>query len=776
MRSRALVVAVLAGACSTAAPEEQDRFCVDDSDCQQGQICSNSLCYENELPPREPIALDVRTDSLSGFQFRIEFRGEDRHLTEVVEPPPVRFYVDQPDVRDRLLIRLKEWQYSDLIAGEKAGAVGRATLELQEGSRLGRAPFVVTGLNYPPKSWNGDPAEPPDLIKAWPHYHLADEDGDQPLYLKLTYEDDAPGAPPEYRRGIVARQLARAGREASGDQAFEIETVRECHRKILGSIRFPEGPLAVDPPLDTPPTVKISMRHAGRADDGDPMTPICDPAPLGETPATCAVETIVNADYPQCSGTLCPEPYGCYPDPVTDVKRCGCKYDHECPKGQVCNVEQQKCALDLADRLAIKDVTADAVDDAAVASAVYIYCDADPSADRTMEFIVRAEPDARLGLPRLNYRVVLTFLVGDLTGSTPLGRVCLPTWERARAIDLPLVGKPATLYRDGSDRAWTCCDTSCLSGSAPPAEAPGVCPVRPAISVVGEFAVANPSLWEQAACMPLSGADDEGKVRVTYPSTITCPEDSEASCNISLSPGAPGGDGQTYTLRVEPPVGSLFRSATLPLTVTSDLTTANLEELQRRVLLRGRVCQGQSAGGACEAANAAEVVAERVIRGEDPDTLLGPYFYSMNTMPSSGDYVIPVNPGVYLVTALPSAAKNSDIGPAPIVVVDLREGSPLLVEEDGVLVAEIDDLKLKTGWVYTLELNDFDSSSRVIPLDVTSWVGLTDPDGEVLDLNAPGTCQPSEGCQIRRVRSAGSPVRLPQDQIIRYVARAAASG
>jgi hypothetical protein len=442
----------------------------------------------------------------------------------------------------------------------------------------------------------------------------------------------------------------------------------------------------------------------------------------------------------------------------------------------VCNIAQQKCALDLTDRPAIKDVTAEAVDGAPVASAVYIYCDDEPTADRTMEFIVRAEPDARLGLPRLNYRVVLTFLVGDLMGSTPFGRVCLPTWERARTIALPLVGKPATVYRDANEQAWTCCDTSCLLGSGAPPAAPSQCSIRPSISAVGQFAIANPSLWEQAACMPLSGADEEGKVRVTYPSTGVCPEDG-GDCNISLSPGVPGGNGQTYTLRVEPPVGSVFRSSLIDVTVTSDQTTANIEPLQRRFLLRGRVCQGYTSKGECELANAVDVVAERVIRGEDPDTLLGPYFYSTTTIPGSGDYVIPVNPGVYLVTALPAAtAKNSDTGPAPIVVVDLREGSPLLVEEDGVMVAQIDDLLLSTGWVYTIELNDFDSSSRVIPLDVTSWVGLTDPDGQPLDLNAPGTCQASEGCQIRRVRSAGSPVRLPQDQIIRYVARAADPG
>lgn len=769
MKRWAWLVAALAGACSTAAPKDEGRTCSEDVDCLATQICSNGLCYENYLPPNEPIALDVRNDNLSPSPFRVEIRGNDIALAKVADPPPIRYFLDRADVRDRLLINLVEWQYSDLEAGKRTDGVGVATLELQQASRLGRAPFVVTGLDFPPASWDMNPEVVPPLIKSWPHYAPGAAGGDQPLYVKLAYKDDPEGVEPRWNRGIVARQLARKGLDASSDHAFEITTVRECHRKILGNIRFPEGPLSPGG-LDPAPMVTVDMRHAGRVDDGDPSTPVCDPMPIGQTPATCAVETIVGQVYPTCSSSIyCPEPYGCYPAVDGGEDRCGCRLDSECPKGQVCNIEHQQCALDLTDRPAIQPVTAEPKDDAPVASAVYIYCDDEPTADRTMEFIVSTTPDARLGLPRLNYRVVLTFLVGDLLGVTPLGRVCLPTWEAAHTISLPLTGDPGPLFRVDDD-VWTCCDTTCLDSDTPPSKPPS-CALKPDIGVVGDFAIANPATWEAAACMPLSGADEEGRVRVTYP-PAACPADSPA-CNVALSPGPPGGGGQDYVLRVEPPVGSMFRSTELDLTVTSDLEVADLRPLEWRFLLRGQVSQEGCGDGVC--VPAAEIVAERIIRGEDPDTLLGPFFYTGNPINTFGDYVIPVNPGVYLVTALPTASANSsDTGPAPIVVVDLREGSPALLAENGMWVADIDELKLTRGEVYNIELDDFDSSSRVVPLDLTTWEDLVDPDGEPLDLSAPGTCKAGEGCQIRRLRAGGSPVRLPQDQILRFVARAAA--
>ncbi|WP_434414921.1 hypothetical protein [Nannocystis pusilla] len=779
MNRTALVVAVLGAACSTAAPDKQDRSCMDDTDCLMGQVCNNNICFENDLPPRDGIAIDVQT---AVPPFRLEILGDDAALERILDRLPNRYYIDRAQVRDRLLITLKEKQLDDLEEGTGEAVPVAASIELQQPSRLARAPFVVTDLSFPPPTLDGSIDSEPELIKVWPGYAAGDDNADQPLYAKLTYQDDVAGDQPfQWGRGIVARQLMRKKADAPLDDEFEILTVRECHRRVLGNIRFPDGPLATEPPLDPLPNVLVNMRHAGRADDGDPETPVCDPNPMGETPATCSVETIVNPPYHGCSTGLCPDPYVCYPDPVDDVKRCGCKRDSECPQGQVCRVDLQQCALDLTDRPAIKQVTAEAKDDAAVSAWVYTYCDENPTADRTMEFVVSAAPDARLGLPRLNYRVVLTFLIGDLKGSTPLGRICLPTWQRPVEVLVPLSGKPARLFQK-ADQEWTCCDTSCLAEAAtqPPPEAPTVCMVKPPITVVGDFAVPDPAKWAAAACMPLSGADEQGNVRVTYGSADCDGDDDACSVNLSPGPADGGGSGQAYTLRVEPPVGSVFRSTLVPIAITSDSSVLSETELQPRVLLRGTVSQAGCSDSGCVPA---EILAERVIVGEDPDTLLGPYFFNATTV--EGKFVLPVNPGVYLVTALPTVTpQNSAIGPAPIVVVDLREDSPELVEEDGVWVfdmdkADADDDKaafsLAAGAVYTVELDDFVSNSRVIPLDLTFGEGLLHPDGEPLDLNAPGTCLPGEGCQIRRIRPVSSPLRVPQNQIVRFVARAAAA-
>lgn len=780
MKRAALVVALVSAACSTAAPDEQDRSCMDDSDCLMGQVCNNNICLENDLPPPEGIAIDVQT---AVPPFRIELRGNDPALERILDRLPNRYHVDRAQVRDRLRIQVLEKQLDDLEESTGPAVPVAASIELQQPSRFARSPFIVTDLSFPPPTPDGSVDESPVLFKSWPRYDAAAIGADQPLYAKLTYQDDVAGGQPfQWGRGIVARQLMRRKTDEPADDEFEIRTVRECHRRVLGNIRFPDGPLASEPPLEPPPTVAVNMRHAGRVDDGDPETPICDPNPVGETPATCSVETIVKPAYPTCTTSgQCPEPFQCYDALDGNGKRCGCKRDSECPQGQVCRVDLQQCALDLTDRPAIKQVTAEAVDDAAVSAWVYTYCDEDPTADRTMEFVVSTASDARLGLPRLNYRVVLTFLVGDLMGSTPLGRICLPSWQRAREVQVPLKGRPARLFKNAAGQEWTCCDTSCLAEAAtkPPPAAPENCEVKPPITVVGTFAVPDPATWAAAACMPLSGADEQGRVRVNY-GPADCKVESTEPCSVNLSPGPVGGNGQPYVLRIEPPVGSLFRSTLLPVTITSDssvLSSAD-QELQPRVLLRGTVEHKDCAGSTCVPA---EVLVERVIRGEDPATLLGPYFYNTTTIFTAatklGEFVIPVNPGVYLVTAVPTVTpQNSATGPAQIIVADLREDNPDLVLEGGLRVLDLEEpLVMKDGAVYTVELEDFVSNSRVIPLDLTSGEGLLDPDGEPLDLNAPGTCLAGEGCQIRRIRPVSSPLRVPQNQIVRFVARAAAA-
>lgn len=783
-RAPALFVLLALAACSTAKPEEQDQYCDDQSDCAEGEVCSDNICYPNVLPERETIALDVRSDGFSSSPFRVEILGEDVAVERILDRLPLRYFVERPAVRDRLRLSLRELR-TLTAPGEDTTGTPAATADLQQASRLGRVPLRFSGLNFPLPDPAAMPPAIPSILVPWPHYDPADAASANPLVLDIFYQDDLPGGQPDlplWTRGVVSRQLVRKVVDGAADHEFVIGSVRECHRKLSGLLRFPEGP-PPDPglPPEMPPTIGITMRHAGRPDDGDPATPICDPAPPDGTPATCSPATLLGQTYTECqTDNQCPEPLGCHPDPVDDVKRCGCWLDSECPKGQVCNVELQQCALDLTDRPAIRQVNVEYKDGAGLSTSVYTYCEEDREADRTMEFVVTAAPDIRLGLPRLSYRVVLDFLFSDVaTYLTPtpkytgLKAICLPTWEPAQTIQFALTGVPTVVYSDDtSDQSWTCCDTTCLNSPAGPA--PQSCKIKAAVGATGTFAIADPVLWDSMSCMQLLGTDDEGKVRATYPSGSCQPN--MDTCTIGLSPGRVGGGGQTYSLRIEPPVGSVFRSTIVDVQVQKGVTEVPIDPLARRVLLRGAVEVHGCDVDDCFPV--AEILAERVIRGEDPATLLGPYLFSGSTFSAtSGKYVLPVDPGVYLVTALPKTSVfKSNMGPAPIIVLDLREGSPLLVEEDGVLVADIDPLIMRPSPVYTMELDEFDTSSRVIPLDLATWVGLGHPDGgDPLDLNAPGTCLPAEGCQIRRLRAGNSPVRLAQDQQIRFVARAPAT-
>lgn len=775
-------------ACSTAAQETPKRGCVDDTDCKTGEVCSDNFCYASKLPSRSAIALDVRSE-FSFPQFRVEILGDDVALTRVIDRTPNRYYVsllnkggDRPGVRDRLVLSLIERRMllgpnepkDDLV--EIAGEI-----RLLQNSRLGRGALIASGLQYPVVDPNtGEQAFEPEVVQTWPRYDPLDFRADLPLLVEVTAKDDNPDdLPPQtklYGRGIVYRQLLRKNVEEGATQTFPIPDLRECHRKLSTDIRFPDGP---PPPPDVPLKVTVAMRHAGRPapDPADPdPPPHCDPSPPEGTPATCSTATLLPQPTSECESDIqCAAPYRCYAAPGGGAKRCGCQADGECPGGQVCNLERQQCALPLTDLPAIRPVDAEFADYAAVQTWVYTYCEDDPTlAQRTMEFVVAAAPDASLGLPRLSYRVVSDFFYdnGELP-TTTMPSICLPSWLPAQTVELPLLGQPVEIYRDSRDRPWVCCSTDCIDPTDDNPTALDACTaIKADIGATGSFKIPDPTTWIDAGCMPLHGADDDGVVRVAYKDG-DCPEG--ASCTVELSPGAAGGDGQSYELQIEPPVGSIFRSLSVPLTVKEDTTQAPIQ-LGYRVLLRGKVvgadCQAESGGDGCS--GGAELLAERVTLGEDPATLLGPYFYTARTLPGpDSEYVLPVNPGVYLLTALPEISVTGDrTGPAPIVVVDLREGSPLLREENGIFVADAPVLELAAGQVYTLELDEFAASTRVIPLDVTSWTGLT-LDGTPLDLNSSETCAPSEACLIRRLRPGNSPVLLTQDQFINYVARPA---
>lgn len=777
-------------ACSTALEDEKSRDCKVDSDCvDAGKVCNAGLCTEDRLPARDPIALDVRSEAFGDPPFRVEILGKDAAVARYLDDRPYRYRVTLGNtkttvgVRDTLFISLEETRKT-LQEGESPVAPLAGTFTLSQGSRLGRSTLKSPPITYPPSDMTQEemPTETPSVEQPWPRYAPTDVSGDLPLILEISPADDVEPAAPgnqKYGRGIVYRQFLRKNTGSAAQHNLAVTSVRECHRKVDGLLRFPDGvpQLPPIPPMEGDPNITVSLRYAGRVPDDDPNTLTCDPNPGdGGTPLLCSIDTIVPQPADQCdSPNQCAPPYGCHVTPAGDEKRCGCKADAECPAGQYCNPEHQLCALDLTDRPASKPLDLP-VEESTFFPWVYTYCDDDYTAQHQMEVVVVVDPDSRLGLPRLTFRDVLDFYYNnDEPEPTPLDPICLPTWDPVQPVELRLTQQPATVYTDPRDRTWTCCDTGCISPADDKVAAvPTSCTLRAALSATTSFAIDPNKAPNWVDCLPPESST--GSL-----SLDDCSAD-DTPCMVQLSPGPPGGAGQEYRLRIEPPVGSIFRSDFATVQVSAGVPAIDVA-LPYRVLVRGKVtladCTVPPEGGTCTPE--AEIVAERIIRkeieaGED---LLGPFLFTTSTLPDTpGEYVLPLNPGLYLLTALPKITVGaSQAAPAPIGILDVRPGSKLVKEKNGVPYAEAPDLVLaQSGLTFTLEFDDFDLSTRVIPLDQTSWTNGNKGIGyefEDYRLSEPGVCDRTSGCQIRRLRPGNSPVYLTRERFINYVMRPA---
>jgi hypothetical protein len=210
----------------------------------------------------------------------------------------------------------------------------------------------------------------------------------------------------------------------------------------------------------------------------------------------------------------------------------------------------------------------------------------------------------------------------------------------------------------------------------------------------------------------------------------------------------------------------VFRSQRFSVPVTPDTAELPTFELVPRVLLRGSI---ECTKADCSAQNA--VFAAERLRTEDDDTdLPGPFYFEARA-DTLGNFMLPIDPGLYVVTAFPAIGQRG--GPAPFAILDLREGSDLLTEIDGVLHATLDDpLALDNGVLVRVQLRDFPVSTTVFPLDLGSWTYQSDFPKEY-DLNDPLTCISSSvrGCDIRRIRPTDAPISLQIAGSIQFTAR-----
>jgi len=790
-------------ACSTLADPEPATVCVSDDECDSGEICGAGTCYASNLPGRSEVALDLTAASAKG-SFRLDIYGPD-HAVERIDTRPTRYRVSLDNdgeitgMRDELRLSVMEtFRFGDEVDEIPVSA----KLTPTQSSRLGITTPKAVPLPFDPFDENDLLLDPlPALVLPWAHYDSNDKspaytspapEPERPLLVAINPDDGIdPESKIDVQRGIVWRQLVREQQALAGTHAFALQTDRDCHRKLHGSaLVVGEG---------TPPPVGISVElvHARRS---PPDGPVCDPEPATGTPSVCSPQTLARvSDYqpiPCTAKSQCPQLLGCYPigDGDDGDRACGCESDAECPTGQVCALESHRCALDLASPelgtggiglTATEGGVATTVEKPEFEAWVYTYCEDDLQGDREMEFVVRATPTSSGGdtpppLPPLSFHTSVDFIWQN--GERPraeLKNMCFPAWAPPQPLTFDVSHAPQEIYRASETaKPFVCCSPACLDlGKAAPTP-PTSCRLAATLTARTIF-TPDPDLWSAFSCMALDSPDASvpaGSQRVTYSfDRSKCPE---AACDIALSPGA---DSLEYELRIEPPPGSLIRSMTVPAHVIDPTTTSlTLPKLEYRVLLRGSVsvdpdeCPPKPSDDSpaidCPRAS---ILVER-LRVPDEEPALAPIFLTTSTIAgSSGAFVLPVNPGVYLVTALP--ASGSPGGPADIRVVDLRLDSKLVDTSGPIPIAELGTpLALDIGRLVTFELEGFGRSSTAIPLDVGYWA-KTKPafNGVPLNLNDPATCYGSlnRGCQIRRLRLGGSLLSLTQESYIKYLAR-----
>ncbi|MCB9566259.1 MAG: hypothetical protein H6710_03425 [Myxococcales bacterium] len=764
---------LLAAACSSLAPEPKSVECQSDDECDvvAGEVCAidqGNVCLKATLPPRPLLGLDVREAASS---FRVDVRGTDAAVERVTTRTPSRYRVSVanrgsdplfPGVRDTLSLTLREIDYfASQDAGETQWEPLNTQLTISQPSRIGQSAHSLS-FTYPlvdPMTMEALPEAP--LVTPWPHYSAGDYDGDRPVTIELKPPTDG-----EATFGIIHRILRRDQIPEAAEHNITVDVTRECNRRVTGDIFVLSKAGEPTDDLDGISS-SVTLRYGGG---------VTSPATIQPPPAKISCSSDQN----------CPAPNTCI-KPDAGAKYCGCESDSECPVGQACYLPQKRCALDLRDVIGFRrgDIKTIA-GTATVDGLLYTHCEGAVEEAQELPLVAVVEPSAESGLPRLSYSLLPSFAAaapGEEPAETPLGgKLCLPHWRPTQTVSVPLSGAPANLHTTGVG-SFICCGTECLS-SATPGTKPTTCTPSATVSTAGTYNLpeppgpGEPSEWEQAGCLPLyvPGVDEPTSIRFTR-AGVACTAE---GCDLPLSSGAYSSDLPfVYELRIEPGVGSIFRSVLLNAEVAPDTLELPPSTLPHRVLVRGSVvleegiCKVDPEDESSDCTASAVVLAERIrLPEEEGTTVLGPYFYSQATF-GEGDFVVPVNPGVYLVTALPLVGSQG--GPAKIQILDLREDSPLVDVRSGIPYADLDDpLVLEQGQLVTVELDGFSSNTTVIPLDMASWADLSF-EGMAIDLGAQATCYRTAGdppaCQIRRLRPGSTTLRPSQEQFVKFITR-----
>ncbi|MCA9689103.1 MAG: hypothetical protein R3A51_19930 [Nannocystaceae bacterium] len=787
---RALGLATLLPiACSKAAYAPEPASCVSDEDCNEGEVCATdqgSVCVLFVLPDPKVVGVHVVEESVvvGDARFFVDVIATDKAVREITSTPPDRFRVRttndatpddgdyseyHPGVRDTIKIKVIERDHFAAKSSPDYEKILDADLFLSQSSRLSLfrdvRPEKGTGLRFPPRDPMTSEPTAEFVVFPWPHYATRDTGSGLPLIAELrpVIDDGA-----EFnKRGVVYRMLRREivnDGEPALEHTFAIGTVAQCHRRLQGSVTMLDGDYTVD----------IGSEAAITSVQLD----------YGESLAD--ISTVQGIDALLECTTDCPAPSVCVDDADVGYKRCGCESDEHCASGLVCDVDAKRCALNLNGLRASRDTIAPALNGEPFGANIYTYCDRDVESDRKLRLILTATPDVTTGLPRLSYQTNVTFaepMPPTKSDAQLPGDLCMPSWAPAQPVAVKLAGAPADLIGER-----TCCSIECLQTD--PAPAPDSCTPAASISFTGTFV--RPETWEvlknpndnaPTPCLPLYSASDPDN---DDPASVSFTRRFDSGCATDECTLSRGTDEEplTYSLRVEPKVGSVFRSAVYDdVTIGAEIAEIGPVALDYRVLVRGRVqpsselCESTAGVSSCALSNPAQVLMERV-RIESTDApVLPPYEYETVTL-SGGNFVLPVNPGVYLVTAYP--ALGSQGAPSRVQVLDLRlDSSMIVVNSKGVPVADLPfPLELDVGAQTTVELSGFDKSTIAYPVDLGCWAtgdGTVSFEGLALDLNSPETCYSTRaepiGCQSRRLVFGNTKIFINQEKFVTFSTR-----
>jgi hypothetical protein len=699
--------------------------CQEDRDCGPGLVCSlaqGNICVLEELPPQAALGFTIEIDK----SLYIELTGCDPEVTRELGGSELRVQKRSSLVEDYEVTATIRQSVVNCGGDECTGVCDEqaltcseptdATFTLTMASRLGLGQWRdgQSSVTDPPPP-EGEP--PPPVPFTWPTYESTDLTAHAALVLDVAPTSTEMDSLSSFRR-VVAEDA---------ELAIDTVGILRCQRGLYGiegGVRTLSG--------SPVPGATIEFRYA------EPLA----------TPST-VIGTAPNCGAPE-----------------------------DCPPGWACNIPLGRCGLDLTGTLAGSTASTEDLLGGYPPAWIYTYCEEEvaPIDPIVRKFEVSVTPPDDSGLPTVFY----TLDQGFIDPATEIlrrvevddgedGQLCLPDWQPPQPIAFSLEGTPVELIETELG-AYVCCSTACLPSTEPgvePTPPPSVQSCSSFDKVRFETRWFNPdlALWGVAKCIATTTDSDGSNGRFSREVT-TC----DGGCSVQLTPGAIDDLNRTYSVTVVQPDGSVFQSQRFSRPISAETTEFEPFQLLPRVLLRGAVSCAEGSQE-CVATNAV-IFAERLRVDTDEPDLPEPFYFDTQ-VDATGNFVLPLDPGVYVITAFPAVGQGG--GPSRFEIVDVRDGSDLIEMVGNVPEANLSGpLELEDGILVRVALSGFELSTDVRPLDIGSWKAQSDFPADVYDLNDPQTCYSavgSGGCLIRRLHPSDGTIPLLASGRFQFIAR-----